>query len=71
MMERGTIEWSKDREITRKHGQDDVDDDATDAKPLSAGIEAARDMIDAYKSSLKEKRSMDRWMGSERVEGRK
>lgn len=49
MMERGTIEWSKDREITRKHGLDDVDDDATDAKPLSAGIEAARDMIDAYK----------------------
>lgn len=46
-----------------------MDDDATDAKPLSAGKEAARDMIDAYKSFLQEKRRVDREMGTEGVEG--
>lgn len=43
-------------------------------KPLSAGTEAARGVIDAYKSSIKEKRSVDIWMekkGTERGGRRK
>lgn len=37
-----------------------MDDDVSD-KPLSAGMEATRDVIDAYKTSIKEKRNMESW----------
>lgn len=50
--------------LKRKHGRDDVDDDddVSDAaaERLSAGTEAARDVIDAYKSSMKETRKTER-----------
>lgn len=48
---------------------EDGDDDVSNVAALSVGMEAARDVIDAYKSSLKENREFWSWTEKERERG--
>lgn len=55
--------------LKEKHSRDDGDDDDVSDQRLSAGMEATRDVIDAYKPSMKEKRNMESWTESGRGGG--